>query len=167
MSSHIYPSDILSPQYFSDECPPTEDRNEFVMDWTCDDFADYAELQETRMYVSYSVKGIQIAVFTWLLIILTYRRCKDVGNKYPILICVLAILNGCFAMIRVDAIDPVTDNDWIDSLQTETGYEVIFCLESICFVGAMWFYSIKYYETAQVLKHFLSNTEQRSQYLTP
>ena len=70
-------------------------------------------------------------------------------------------------MIRVDAIDPVTDNEKIGILQTEDGYEVVFCLESICFVGAMWFYSIKYYETAQVLKHFLSNTEQRSQYLTP
>ena len=119
------------------------------------------------MYISYSVKGIQIAVFTWLLIILTYRRCKDAGNKHLILICVLAILNGCFAMIRVDGIDPVTEDEKISSLQTEDGYEVIFCLESICFVGAMWFYSIKYYETAQVLKHLLINTEQRSQYLTP
>ena len=71
-------------------------------------------------------------------------------------------------MIRVDAIDPVTDNEKIDMLQTESGYEVVFCLESVCFVGAMWFYSIKYYETAQVLKHLLSNaSEQRSQYLTP
>ena len=116
MPSYIYPSDILSPQYFSDECPPIEDRNEFVMNWTCDNFADYAELQETRMYISYSVKGIQIAVFTWLLIILTYRRCKDAGSKNPILICVLAILNGCFAMIRVDAIDPVTEDERISIL---------------------------------------------------
>ena len=44
MSNYIYPTDILSPQYFTDDCPPIEDRNEFVMNWTCDDFADYAEL---------------------------------------------------------------------------------------------------------------------------
>ena len=144
----IYPSDILSPKTFPHGCPAPEQRNAFTMDWSCDDFENYSELEVSRMYVSYVIKGIQLAVYTWLFVLLTYRRCKGAGSKLPILICIFSILNGVFAIIRVDAIDPVTDDERIDILQTEGGYEVIFCLESISFIGAMWFYSIKYYETA-------------------
>ena len=58
-----------------------------------------------------------------------------------ILICVFALLNGIFSMIRVNM-------NFLDLYEEGQGYnlyQTIYCLESICFCGAVWFYSIIYF----------------------
>ena len=39
-------------------------------------------------------------------------------------------------------------------------YQITYGLESICFAGAMWFYSITYYQTARDIKRLMQYTSQ-------
>ena len=60
------------------------------------------------MIISYVTKCFQVAVFSWLVVTLIYMRYKGTGQvgKLPILISILAIFNGVFALIRVEKIEP-------------------------------------------------------------
>ena len=71
-----------------------------------------------------------------------------------ILICVFALLNAVFSIVRVN-------ENFLDFYAHEDGYvryQITFMLESICFTGAMWFYSITYYQTARDIKRMMHYT---------
>ena len=71
-----------------------------------------------------------------------------------ILICVFALLNGIFSMIRVNM-------NFLNLYEEGEGYnlyQTIYCLESICFCGAVWFYSIIYFQTARDIKRLINFT---------
>ena len=68
-----------------------------------------------------------------------------------ILICVFALLNGVFSIIRVN-------ENFLNFYAHEDAfarYQITYGLESICFTGAMWFYSITYYQTARDIKRLM------------
>ena len=60
-------------------------------------------------------------------------------------------MNGVFSIIRVN-------ENFLDFYAHEDGfarYQITYGLESICFTGAMWFYSITYYQTARDIKRLM------------
>ena len=63
-----------------------------------------------------------------------------------------SLLNGIFAIIRINAILPFADETDVSIRE----FEIMFVLEAICLYGATWFFSIKYFETASDLKYMLS-----------
>ena len=68
------------------------------------------------------------------------------------MISVLAVLNAVFAIIRINAVFPsFSREEYLDRAK------VFFCLESVCFLGSQWFFSIKYFETAYDLKCILES----------
>ena len=62
-----------------------------------------------------------------------------------------SLLNGIFAIIRIDAIFPIVDETDVSVRK----FEIMFVLEAICLYGATWFFSIKYFETASDLRYML------------
>ena len=62
-----------------------------------------------------------------------------------------SLLNGIFAIIRINAIFPLID----ESDVSIDKFEIMFVLEAICLYGATWFFSVKYFETASDLKYML------------
>lgn len=100
---------------------------------------------------------------------LFYKRFKGTGQvgKLPILIAFFSIFDGVLAVARVEMEGWLFNtNDDVSFDSKLVDYEVVRCLEYICFLGAFWFYSIKYYETAQDLKNML-NMRRAKNYLTP
>ena len=67
------------------------------------------------------------------------------------LISIFALFNGILGLIRVNLIF----SRYESGEYSFPVYLVAYCLESICFFGAIWFFSIKYYETASDLKLML------------
>ena len=106
------------------------------------------------MITSYVFKSIQIGVFLILILLLWINRCKKKSHigKLPILISVLALLNGIFAIIRINAFFPSYSKD--DQI---TLGKVFFCLDVTCFFGSNWFFCIKYFETAYDIKCMLES----------
>ena len=62
-----------------------------------------------------------------------------------------SLLNGVFAIIRINSIFPLLDESDVSIKK----FEIMFVLEAICLYGATWFFSIKYFETASDLKYML------------
>ena len=99
--------------------------------------------------------GAQILVFLGLFFELIRRRCLGIGQvtRMSILICVFALLNGVFSMIRVN-------ENFLNFYDHGEGYDIYhitYAVESICFIGAVWFYSIIYYQTARDIKRLMEH----------
>ena len=94
--------------------------------------------------------GTQVIVFTLLLIVLIRNRHLGSGQSscMSILITIFSLLNGILCIIRVDS-QKVNSYSYIRGINT---YQVIYLFESICFIGAMWFYTIRYYQISRDLK---------------
>ena len=90
----------------------------------------------------YAIKGIQMAIFTYVVITLVYQRCrgKQQIGAISMLIAVLSLLESGLSMIRIYTLFPFAINNKIHGL--------IFSCENICFFGAIWLFVISYYETA-------------------
>ena len=125
-----------------------------MQDWTCEECFDYEKLENIRKIFGFCTMGIQVAVFTWLLIVLTVRKYSGVGQVscMVILISIFAFLNGAFSLLRVNenSVDIYARGQGYDL------YQMTYMLESIFFIGAMWFYSIIYYQTSKDLKLMLN-----------
>ena len=111
--------------------------------WTCEEIDEYWKLENIRLVINYLTMGTQILLFIVLIFILAKRRCFGTGQVtcMTILICVFVIMNGVFSIIRVNEnfLDYYTKGEGYDI------YQVTYGLESICFIGAIWFYGIIYY----------------------
>ena len=123
--------------------------------WTCEEIDEYWKLVNIRKYINYVTMGAQILVFLGLFFELIRRRCLSIGQvtRMSILICVFALLNGVFSMVRVN------ENflDFYDRGEGYDVYQITYALESICFIGAVWFYSIIYYQTARDIKRLMEH----------
>ena len=94
--------------------------------------------------------GTQIIVFTLLLIVLFRNRRLGSGQSscMSILITIFSLLNGLLCIIRVNS-QKVNTYSYIRGVNT---YQMVYLFESICFIGAMWFYTIRYYQISRDLK---------------
>ena len=68
------------------------------------------------------------------------------------MISVFALLNGVLGLVRVNVVFPLIESGDVQTY----AYMVTYMFESICFFGAIWFFSVKYYEYATELKIMLS-----------
>lgn len=136
------------------DCPAPEERPELKQDWSCEDFISFETTQRRYVITCYVFKSIQVLVFLVLFIVLAYDRCHQRSHigKLPIMISVLAVLNAAFAIIRINAVFPsFSKEEYLGRAKC------FYCLESICYLGSQWFFSIKYFETAYDLKCILEN----------
>ena len=122
-------------------------------DWDCHQFNEFQSIERFYVVIGVTAKSSQICAFTVLIIALVYMRLKGTGSigKLPILIAILALLNGIMAIIRINSLFPVMGaHD-----ERLTVFEITYCCEIITFFGTMWFFTIKYYETATDLEFVL------------
>ena len=121
---------------------PADERPDTMQEWDCDQIKNFDMLAQYFTIEGYIVKGIQMAIFSYIILVIIYQRCKGRKQIGPIsiLIAVLSLLNSVFSMIRINTLFPFYANNVLLSL--------IFSFENICFFGATWLFGIKYYETA-------------------
>lgn len=83
---------------------------------------------------------------------LVSRRIKRTGQigKLPIVIAVFALLEGVMAIVRLSSIFPL-----FRSTARLYTFEWSYAFENIFYFGAIWFFAIKYFETAQDLENML------------
>lgn len=78
-----------------------------------------------------------------------YEKLKGAGKigKLPILVVFMCILNGIFGAVRINAMFPKDKNATVTAFLG---------LELITFYGALWFFSIKFYEAAKDIENLFS-----------
>ena len=108
--------------------------------------------------IGFSCFSAEILVFTALLITLVYEKLKGAGQigKLPILVVVLCIFNGIFGAFRINAMFPR------DKKLNFSQITAFFGLEQISFYGALWFFSIKFYEAAKDIENLFSDDQKVS-----
>ena len=114
----------------------------------------FAKVEDYFQIEGYIIKGIQMLIFTFVILVLIYQRCKGkrVIGAISIFIAVLSLLDGAFCTVRIYTMYPI---------EVKTGFLcIIFVLEEICFFGAIWLFVITYYETAIDLEQIQLSKEQ-------
>ncbi len=104
------------------------------------------------MLTDYICKTIQIVLFLGLLCLIVYRRCKGTSHigKLTIVITILALINGFASIARVHSIFHI-----FTTQEHDLTFQITYCIECITFFGVLWFFCIKYYETASDLEQML------------
>lgn len=126
----------------SSDCTPPKERPESWEEWTCEELDQFDTVVFFYTVEGYAIKGVQMAIFTYVILTLVYQRCKgkqQIG-AISMLIAVLSLLESGLSMIRIYTLFPFAENNSILGL--------IFSGENICFFGAIWLFVISYYETA-------------------
>ena len=139
--------------WIGDPCPPQEERSEAMQTWSCDEINQYYKLEWARIVINYVTMGPQVLLYLGLIFALVRMRYRGTGQVtcMSILICVFALLNGILSIIRVN-------ERFLDFYVKGEGfiiYQTTYGLESICFIGAVWFYSIIYLQTARDIKRLI------------
>ena len=131
------------------QCPPPDERINFQKSWSCDEVHSFRKVEIFYILDGYILKSAQTLVFVSLILVLVYRRMKGTGEiaKLSILIALLALFDGVFAIMRIMALFPLFTRD--ESFET---FLIADCLTNISYFGAIWFFGIKYYETAEDLQ---------------
>ena len=166
-SQGIFPKDFSSLDFDGqtpeDACPLMSERRHSTIAWTCEDFRDLDKLEDVSENITIATKSIQTLMFTVLLIMIIHRRVKHSGQigKLPILVSIFSILNGVFSILRVRLSYQIMLSD-----TASLSYQIYFFIESVCFFGATWFFSIKYYETANDLRKMLTEDITKTSKLT-
>ena len=57
-----------------DDCTPPEERIGFKQDWTCDEIYKFDTAIQVYVYQGYIIKGIQMAIFSFLILLLMHQR---------------------------------------------------------------------------------------------
>ena len=126
-------------------------------DWTCDEVTEYNMWFKIYSIEGYILKGIQIVIFTVVLFFIAVQRCqgkKQIVGGMSICIAILSLLDGIFAIIRINSVFTVVNY--------AAKYHPVHTLEGICFYAALWLFGIKYYETAYDVELILSTDTSRS-----
>ena len=113
-----------------------------MQDWSCDQIETFDTLAEIYTIYGYIVKGIQMIIFSYVILFLLLQRFRGRNQIKDIsmLIAVLSLLNSVFCIVRINTLFPFyVNNELLGS---------IFALENIGYFGATWLFGIKYYETA-------------------
>ena len=63
----------------STDCLEPSLRIDLMKDWSCDEIAQFETLKDVYITYTFIVNGIQAMVFLFLMILLTYLRCKGEG----------------------------------------------------------------------------------------
>ena len=138
---------------YSESCPPEGKRRAAMETWTCDEIDKYYKLEQIRIIVNYVTMGPQVLIFIGLIVLLIRKKCFSTGQVpcMSILICVFVLLNGVFSIVRANEnfLDFYAEEDDYDI------YQITYGFESICFIGAVWFYGIIYYQTARDIKRLI------------
>ena len=132
------------------DCTPPEERIGFEKDWTCDEIHKFETAINVFVYTGYITKGIQMAIFLFLILLLIYQRWtgkKQIG-ALSVFIVALSFFNSVFSLIRIQNLNPLDRKGTI--------FKVVYCLENFCFFGATWLFSTLYYETATDIEQILS-----------
>ena len=79
---------------------------------------------------------------------------KQIVGSMSICIAILSLLDGVFAVIRINSVYTVVNY--------VAKYHPVHSLEGICFYSALWLFGIKYYETAHDVELILSTDTLRS-----
>ena len=90
-------------------CPNPEDRNPIKLNWSCQEYFAFNNYEYSFQIIGLICKSYQIILFTFLWLILFYRRYTGDGQTvsfFPILISTLVILDAVLALLRVNAIFP-------------------------------------------------------------
>ena len=63
----------------SNDCLEPSLRIDLMKEWSCDEIAQFETLKNVYITYSFIVNGVQAMVFLFLMILLTYLRCKGEG----------------------------------------------------------------------------------------
>ena len=130
-------------------CPSPLDRKSYMANWTCDEYDDFQNVLLYRKVINYSACGLQVVIFTWLFFALICSSGK--ASKMSILLAIFSLLNGALGIIQINSMNSILE---VESVNHDFR-KVSICINQICMLGAIWFYSIRYYETATDLEQIM------------
>lgn len=124
-----------------------------MQEWSCEDYIDFEKLKKRREIINYVTSGAQVTVYTWLLFVLIIQRRKKnmISSKLSILIAVFALLSAVCGLVQANSINAIFDIVDPDDL----GHKAFIGINHVFALGAIWFYSIRYFETAADLKQIV------------
>ena len=147
---------LMSPNDDKDYCPGRDDHNNIMKDWSCADYNAFVELEKAHEITGYSVKTIQILVFTYLISVLYYRKLFKGGKigKLTIFIAFLVLINGFAAVVRFY----VQFEGLLEGSYNHVSLPIAFFVESFCFYGAMWLFAMRFYEAVYGMECVLTES---------
>ena len=131
--------------------------------WSCEEMQNFEKVQTAYVINGYTIKGIQIIVYSVLLVLIIIHCIRKKANiiKLPTFITILGLMNGVIAIIRFHSIIITVVDSSSDSFNMT--FKISFFAESVCFFGTIWLFSSSFYETVKDLQNvFISTTASSS-----
>ena len=121
--------------------------------WSCEEMQNFEKIQTAYVINGYTIKGIQILVYSTLLILIIFHCVKKKTNivKLPTFITILGLMNGIIAIIRFHSIIITVVDNSRDSFNMT--FKISFFAESISFFGTIWLFSSSFYDTVKDLQN--------------
>ena len=152
---------MLTSTYWSEDCPPPEDRLRAFRHWSCEDYYTFRSLELALTIDVIVVKSLQIIVFGVLATKLVWRSFRRTGSLgcTPLCIAILQIMGGAAIIIACRESDNYYFNyPW----HHENLYVISFFVGDFSTYLAMWLFGILVLETTIEIQRKILQGKQKS-----